>query len=141
MGTADLPTLNAGLNATSFALLLAGRWLIARGHREAHRMVMVAAVGISALFLISYLIYHSLHGSTRFAGPPGVRVVYLAILLSHTVLAMVNLPLVIFTLRQAIKGRFAQHRRIARWTWATWTYVSATGVVIYMMLYQIWPSR
>lgn len=139
MSTADLPALNAVLNGSA-AVLLVLAWLkILGGNREAHRKLMLAAVVLSGLFLLSYLTYHALHGSRRFEGPPGVRRVYLGILLTHTVLAAVNLPLVIVTLWRALKGRFAEHRRIARWTFGIWLYVSVTGVVIYLMLYQLYP--
>lgn len=139
MTTADLPALNAFLNGTAAVLLFVAWRLIKAGKREAHKKVMIAALVVSALFLTSYLIYHFLHGSTRFAGPPGVRTVYLGILLTHTVLAMVNLPMVIVTVVRAARGKFATHRRLARWTLPIWMYVSVTGVVIYVMLYRIWP--
>jgi tetratricopeptide (TPR) repeat protein len=103
---------------------------------------MLSALAVSAAFLGSYVTYHLLHGSTRFGGPPAVRVVYLGILLSHTVLAIVNLPLIVLTVVRALKREFEKHRRIALWTWRSWMYVSVTGVVVYLMLYQLWtPIR
>src|SRR5688500_5376114 len=104
MSTADLPLLNAILNGTAAVLLFIAWRLIKAGRREAHQKVMTAALVVSGLFLTSYLIYHFLHGSTRFAGPPGVRVVYLGILLTHSILAVVNLPLVLMTVVRAFRG-------------------------------------
>jgi putative membrane protein len=140
MSTADLPALNAVLNASAAVLLVSALVQIKRGNRELHEKLMLSALVVSALFLASYLLYHALHGSKRFTGPEPIRTVYLAILLSHTVLAVVNLPLVIVTLRRALLGRFADHRKIAKWTWAVWAYVSVTGVVIYLMLYVAQPA-
>lgn len=140
MTSADLPALNAVLNSIAAVLLFVGRGRILRGDRDAHRAVMLSALGVSAAFLASYLTYHALHGSRSFPTElGGLRTVYLVILLTHTVLAMVNLPLIAVTVVHALKGRFAQHRRIARWAWAVWVYVSITGVVIYAMLYQLAP--
>lgn len=140
MTTADLPALNALLNGTAAVLLVIGRVLIRSGRRAAHQKVMLAALSVSAAFLASYLVYHLSHGSRRFQGPADVRAVYLVILLTHTVLAAVNVPLVVLTVFRALTGRFEPHRRIARWAWAVWLYVSVTGVVIYVMLYQLWPA-
>lgn len=133
----DLPTLNAALNATCALLLLAGWILIRSGRREAHRRVMWAALATSALFLASYLVYHAQVGSVRFQGRGTIRAVYFAILVSHTVLAITIVPLVLWTLTHAVKGRFDRHRRIARVTLPLWGYVSVTGVVVYWMLYRI----
>lgn len=135
MDVRDLPALNAALNATSAALLATGFWLIRRGRRDAHRRVMVAALVSSAAFLVSYLVYHFQVGSVRYTGTGALRAVYFTVLLTHTVLAVVNLPLVIVTVTRALRGREAAHRRIARWTLPVWAYVSVTGVVIYVMLY------
>lgn len=137
MTVRDLPTLNAALNALSAGLLLWGYVLIRRGRREAHRRAMIAAVTCSALFLVSYLTYHAQVGSVRFARTGVIRTVYLAILLTHTVLAVVILPLVLVTLRRAQKGDFERHRRLARITLPLWAYVSVTGVVVYWMLYRL----
>lgn len=137
MTVRDLPTLNAALNALSAGLLLWGYVLIRSGRREAHRRAMIAAVTCSALFLVSYLTYHAQVGSVRFARTGVIRTVYLAILLTHTVLAVVILPLVLVTLRRAQKGDFERHRRLARITLPLWAYVSVTGVVVYWMLYRL----
>jgi uncharacterized membrane protein YozB (DUF420 family) len=136
-----LPHFNALLNATSALLLLAGFRFIRLGRIQAHRNCQVTAVVTSTLFLISYLTYHYYHGATRFAGQGLVRPVYFAILITHTVLAVVIVPLIIVTLYRAVRRDFLRHRRIARWTLPLWLYVSVTGVIVYLMLYQIYPSR
>jgi uncharacterized membrane protein YozB (DUF420 family) len=133
----DLPTLNAVLNATSAALLLWGWLLIRRGRRRDHQRVMIAALVTSALFLASYLVYHAQVGSVRFQGQGGVRTLYFAILISHTVLAVVIVPLVLITVTRALRARYDKHRRIARITLPLWAYVSVTGVVVYWMLYRL----
>lgn len=133
----DLPTWNAALNATAALLLVAGFLLIRVRRIEAHRRVMLAAFGCSVLFLISYLVYHFEVGSVKFAGTGAARTVYLAILLSHTVLAAAVPVLAVVTLSRALARRFDQHRRIARWTLPIWLYVSVTGVVVYWMLYRV----
>ena len=135
-----LPHLNALLNTTSALLLLAGFRFIRLGRIQAHRNCQVTAVLTSTLFLISYLTYHYYHGATRFAGQGLVRPVYFAILITHTTLAVVIVPLIIVTLYRAMRGDFLRHRRIARWTLPLWLYVSVTGVIVYLMLYQIYPS-
>lgn len=114
-----------------------GYLLIRAGRREAHRRAMLAALACSGLFLASYLVYHFNVGSVRFRGTGALRTIYFAILLSHTVLAVAVLPLVLVTTGRALRGRFEQHRRIARWTLPVWGYVSVTGVVVYWMLYRI----
>lgn len=136
-----LPHLNAALNFTSFILLLTGYRYIRRGNIIAHRNCQISALTTSILFLCSYLTYHYFHGSTRFSGPATVRYIYLAILLSHTILAIVIVPLVIVTVVRAVRGDFLRHRRIARITLPLWLYVSITGVIVYLMLYQIYPAR
>jgi uncharacterized membrane protein YozB (DUF420 family) len=133
----DLPTLNAVLNATSAGLLALGYVLIRRGRREAHENVMQAALVCSALFLASYLTYHAQVGSVRFQGRGPIRTVYFTILISHTILAVVIVPLVIVTFVRARQGRFDRHRAIARVTLPLWAYVSVTGVVVYWMLYRL----
>jgi uncharacterized membrane protein YozB (DUF420 family) len=133
----DLPTVNAILNATSAVLLTAGYLLVRAGRRERHKQVMLAALATSALFLASYLVYHFEVGSVRFQRQGPIRTLYLTVLASHTVLAVVILPLIAGTLRQAFAGRFPAHRRIARVTLPLWAYVSVTGVVIYWMLYRL----
>jgi uncharacterized membrane protein YozB (DUF420 family) len=133
----DLPTLNAALNATSAVLLVLGYLLIRARRIAAHRRAMLSAFGCSVVFLISYLTYHFQVGSVRFAGTGSVRTVYLAILLSHTVLAAAVPVLATITLSRALAARFDRHKRIARWTLPIWLYVSVTGVVVYWMLYQM----
>jgi putative membrane protein len=138
--TADLPAVNATLNGLAACLLAAGYYFIRRKQIGHHKICMVSAVVVSAVFLASYLTYHALHGSTKFTHSGTVRYVYFVILITHVILAAVNLPMVIITFNRAIKGRFEEHRRIARWTWPIWMYVSVTGVVVYLMLYQIYPA-
>jgi len=133
----DLPALNAMLNGTAGVLLAAGWILIRRGNRVAHRRVMLAAVACSAAFLVSYLVYHYQVGSVRFQGQGPIRTLYFAILISHTILAVVIVPLVLITLNHGLRERFDRHRRIARITAPLWAYVSVTGVVIYWMLYRM----
>lgn len=140
MDYALLPALNATLNGTSAVLIAIGRALIRRGRVLAHRSCMIAAVVTSSLFLISYLYYHWQVGSVRFQGQGWIRTVYFAILLSHTVLAVVVVPLVIVTLARGLRERFDRHKKIARWTYPIWLYVSVTGVVIYVMLYQLYAQ-
>jgi putative membrane protein len=134
----DLPALNASLNAASAALLAAGYVLIRRGRVQAHRAAMLAALASSALFLTSYLAYHAQVGSVRFPGRGPVRALYLAILVSHTILAVAIVPLVAVTVTRALGRRFDRHRRIARITLPLWGYVSVTGVVVYWMLYRLY---
>src|SRR5713226_7841877 len=135
-----LPPLNALLNSLSAILLVIGHRCIKTGRREAHRQYMTGAFIVSSLFLISYLTYHYHHGTTSFKGEGWARPVYFFILTTHTVLAASVVPLVIITLRRALKGNFEKHIPIARWTYPIWLYVSITGVVVYVMLYQLWPS-
>ena len=137
MTVSDLPALNATLNGSSAILVVIGWILIKRGHRTAHRNVMLAACGTSLLFLISYLIYHAQVGSVRFTRQGPIRTVYFIILLTHTVLAAVIVPMVLITLSRGLKGRYDRHRRIARWTLPVWLYVSVTGVIVYLMLYRL----
>ena len=136
-----LPHLNAGLNALTTLLLVAGYVFIRRGQVAYHRACMLAAFAVSGLFLISYLVYHSQVGTTRFAGVGWVRPLYFAVLASHTVLAALILPLALLTLVQALRGEFRRHRRLARWTLPLWIYVGVTGsAVIYVMLYHLFPG-
>ena len=132
-----LPAVNASLNGTCAALLLTGLLFIRRRNVQAHAACMGAAFGVSALFLLSYLLYHFFHGSTRFAGSGWVRPFYFAILISHTILAAAIVPLAIRTLFLAAKKRFTEHARLSRWTLPLWLYVSVTGVVVYWMLYRV----
>lgn len=137
----NLPTLNALFNALSALCLLSGYAFIRRRQVAHHRACMIAAFVSSTLFLIGYLTYHAQAGTTRFAGQGWIRPVYFAMLISHTLLAAVVLPLAVTTLGFALKGNFQKHRRIARWTLPMWLYVSVTGVVIYLMLYHLFPSH
>ena len=141
MNLSDLPAVNASLNCLSAILLSTGYYFIRRKNQAAHRNCMVAAVCTSTLFLISYLVYHSQAGRTVFREPQWFRPIYLTILLTHTVLAVVIVPMVLVTLSRAIQGRFELHRKVARWTWPLWMYVSTTGVLIYLLLYQIFPQK
>lgn len=132
-----LPAFNAAINSVVTVLLVAG-WLAIRRRRvPVHRACMVAAVALSAVFLASYLVYHYQVGSVRFQGTGAVRTLYFAILISHTVLAATVPFLVGVTLYRALRRRFVRHRAIARWTLPIWLYVSVTGVVVYLMLYQM----
>lgn len=133
----DLPTINAALNSLSAIQLLCGYVFIRRRQIARHRLCMMGACLTSALFLISYLLYHAQVGSRPFTGAGTIRVVYFAILLSHTVLATAIVPMVIMTLRRALRGDFPAHARIARFTFPLWMYVSVTGVMVYWMLYQM----
>jgi putative membrane protein len=132
-----LPTVNAALNALAFVLLVLGFAAIRRGARARHHALMIAACATSALFLVSYLTRVALTGTHRFPGTGALRAAYLAVLGSHTLLAAVAAPLVLRTLYLALRGRFPAHRRIARATLPIWMYVSATGVVVYAMLYHL----
>ena len=132
----DLPAVNASLNATSGVLLLIGYTLIRARRIAAHRAVMIAAFAASVLFLVCYLVYHAQVGSVPFPRYGFVRPLYFTILISHVLLAFTVPPLAIITLSRGLKGRYPQHRRIARWTFPIWLYVSVTGVLVYVLLYQ-----
>jgi uncharacterized membrane protein YozB (DUF420 family) len=134
----DLPALNAALNATSGCLLAAGYYFIRRKRIPQHRACMISALVVSTLFLVSYLVYHAHVGSKPFPGRGSIRALYFAILITHVVLAAVIVPMALVTLRRGLRMDVARHRRIARWTWPLWMYVSVTGVVIYLMLYRIY---
>ncbi len=146
MSLSSLPAVNATLNGLSAVFLLLGYYYIHRGEQTSHQRCMIAALISSALFLVSYLTYHGysayyLHqGPTVFRNPPGFRPIYLGILLTHTVLAMAIVPMVLVTLTRALRKRFDLHRKISRWTWPLWMYVSVTGVLIYLLLYRIFPQ-
>jgi uncharacterized membrane protein YozB (DUF420 family) len=135
----DLPALNAILNATSAVLLAMGYRFIRRRQVTAHKRCMLAACTTSALFLASYLTYHYYAGSMPFRGQGWVRPLYFTILISHTILATAIVPLAIITLLRALKADFRKHARLARWTLPMWLYVSVTGVIVYVMLYQLFP--
>jgi uncharacterized membrane protein YozB (DUF420 family) len=142
----DLPAVNGSLNGLSAVFLGFGYFFIRRGNRTAHRNCMIAAFVTSTIFLACYLTYHIylgvvLHrGPTKFLNPAWFRPIYLTILFTHTVLAVVIVPMVFMTLSRAVKQRFELHKKIARWTWPLWMYVSVTGVLIYFLLYQIFPQ-
>lgn len=137
----QLPLLNALLNSASTVCILAGWACIAREMKRAHALFMAAAVVFSAIFLASYLYYHFHAGSVRFTAGGWARPVYFTILVSHIALAFAVPPLVLATVFHALRGRFDRHRRLARWTLPVWLYVSATGVLIYLMLYVWFPAR
>lgn len=137
MSFQDLPALNATLNALAAVLLVCGWTLIRRGQITWHRRVMVTAFGVSVAFLVSYLVYHFEAGSKRFPGTGTVRAVYLAILLTHTVLAAAVPFLAVASLWRGWTGSYEKHRAVARWTLPIWLYVSVTGVLVYWMLYRM----
>jgi len=137
MEVRSLPALNAILNTTSAVLLVSGYTMIRSRRRETHRRFMLAAFTVSVLFLISYLIYHAQVGSVRFQKTGWIRPVYFTILISHTVLAALVVPLALVTIYRAWKGRFERHRALARVTFPIWLYVSVTGVIVYLMLYHL----
>ncbi len=136
----DFPAIDAALNALSAVLLTLGYIFIRRKNVLAHKVSMISAFGASTLFLGCYLWYHTHHGITRFPGKGAARVFYLALLGSHTVLAVVIVPMVLTTLYRAWRERFDLHKRIARWTLPLWLYVSVTGVIVYWMLYHLYPG-
>jgi uncharacterized membrane protein YozB (DUF420 family) len=135
----DLPAVNAFLNATSACLLLLGYRAIRGLKIERHRALMLSAAATSTLFLVSYITYHARVGSMRFTGQGLMRTVYFAILISHTILAIVVVPLVLRTLYLGLRRRDDRHRRVARITFPLWLYVSVTGVIVYWMLYRLYP--
>lgn len=132
-----MPSLNAVLNGTSAVLLALGFYFIKTGNIAAHKRAMTAAFVVSSVFLVSYLTYHYRFGSTHFRGHGPLRKVYFAILISHTLLAVVVAPMAIVTFVRALRGKYVEHRKIARVTWPVWIYVSVTGVVVYWMLYRM----
>lgn len=136
----SLPTVNAILNTISLMLLTAGYILIRRGERDAHKKAMLSAVGTSALFLTSYLIYHYHVGSVKFSGQGLVRTLYFAILIPHIILAAAMVPAILVVLKRGLTGAFVEHKRLAKPTLAVWMYVSVTGVVVYLMLYHLYPA-
>ena len=141
MSVADLPVVNACLNGLSAILLTTGYFFIRRRKKTAHRNCMVSAFVTSAIFLACYLTYHfTVKTVTHFEKPAWFRPIYLTILITHTILAVVIVPLVLTSLTLGLRGRFEKHKRISRWTWPLWMYVSVTGVVIYLLLYQIFPQ-
>lgn len=141
MTFSDLPAVNATLNGLSAVLLGAGFYFIRHKNIAAHRKCMLAAVVTSTLFLACYLTYHAKAGRTVFKEPAWFRPIYLALLTTHTILAVVIVPMVIVTLTRALRERFEKHKKIARWTLPLWMYVSVTGVVIYWLLYHLFPQK
>lgn len=133
----DLPALNATLNAISTVLLVTGYVFIRRGERRKHRLCMISALVMSALFLTSYVIYHAQVGSVPFKGTGWIRTVYFAVLIPHVILAAAIVPPILITASRGLSARYDKHRRIARWTLPLWLYVSVTGVIVYLMLYQM----
>ena len=140
ISTSQLPTVNAALNSLSALFLVTGYFLIKSKRVSAHRFCMLSAVACSTLFLISYLTYHFQVGSVPFKAQGPIRTVYFTILITHTILAAAVVPLALITLVRALRERFLSHRRIARWTFPIWLYVSVTGVIVYWMLYGLVPS-
>jgi uncharacterized membrane protein YozB (DUF420 family) len=132
----DLPAVNASLNAISGVLLLIAYIFIRNRQIERHRKTMIAAFVASSLFLVCYVVYHAQVGSVRFTRQGIVRPIYFSILITHVTLAAVVLPMAILTLSRGLQARYSQHRRIARWTFPIWMYVSVTGVLVYVLLYQ-----
>ena len=142
-----LPHLNATLNALGSVFLLSGFYFIMRRRVAPHRWCMLAASCVSALFLVSYIAHHALRtyylglGPTKFTGEGIIRPIYFTILTSHTILAACIAPFVIVTLRRGLKGRYESHKKLARLVFPVWFYVSITGVIVYLLLYQIYPGR
>lgn len=137
----NLPHLQALLNTSAASLLGAGYYFIRKRNRSAHRACMVGALAVSAAFLTSYLIYHAKIGYIPFAGQGAIRPIYFAVLGSHVILAFLIVPVVLVTAGLALKGRFSWHRRIARWTLPVWLYVSVSGVMIYLLAYQVYLPK
>jgi uncharacterized membrane protein YozB (DUF420 family) len=137
---AYLPPLIATLNSASAVFLLLGRWMISQGKRDAHKYCMLAAFSSSTVFLACYLYFHYRVGNVHFLGQGWIRPVYFAILITHVALAFATVPLVLVTLSRGLTARYDRHRRIARWTFPIWLYVSITGVLVYFMLYQWYPN-
>ncbi len=134
-----LPAVDAFLNASSAVFLVLGFFFVRQKNIRAHKTCMLSAFASSAIFLVCYLTYHYFHGTTHFPGSGGIRTFYLVLLGSHTVLAALVVPLVLVTLSRAWRECFSQHKRIARWTLPLWLYVSVTGVLVYWMLYHLYP--
>jgi putative membrane protein len=133
------PAINAALNLTCFVYLIGGRFAIARGDRVLHRRRMLGAFAASAVFLVSYVIRFATTGAHKYPGDGWDRALYLVLLFSHMALALVLVPLVVGALRRGLRGDFAAHRRIVRFTYPVWMYVSVTGVIVYLMLYHLAP--
>ncbi len=136
---AVLPHLQAGLNVLTVCLISVAYYNIRQDNRAVHRKLMIAALTVSALFMVSYLTYHSQVGNVKFAGEGGVRPIYFTILASHVILAALIVPMVIITAFHALRGSFERHKRIARWTFPIWIYVSVSGVIVYLMAFHLYP--
>ena len=137
----DLPIINACLNALATLFLSLGYFFVRKGNKTAHKKCMISAFLTSAVFLTCYLIYHfNTEVVTRFVNPSWFRPIYLVILITHVILAVVIFPLIFMTFSRALKARYELHKKIAKWTWPLWMYVSITGVLIYLLLYQIFPQ-
>jgi len=139
IGISDLPHVNAALNAISIVFLALGLRFILRGDRRRHKAMMLSAATVSALFLVTYLIYHFNSGLAKFGGEGIIRPIYFGILIAHVIGAVVITPLVPLTLYRALRGQYDRHRRIARWTWPLWMYVAVSGVVVYVMATHLFP--
>ena len=138
---ADLTHVNAALNAATIVFLGMGLWFILRGDRRGHRAAMLAALAVSAMFLVTYLIYHFNAGLAKFGGEGAIRPIYFTVLALHVVAAVVITPLVPVTVFRALSGRYDRHRKIARWTWPLWMYVAVSGVVVYVMAVHVYPYQ
>ena len=140
MQLSDLPALNATLNSAATVFIVAGLVFIKKGNKKAHIICMISALVVSAAFLTSYLIYHYNHPTTKFTHDGLPRMIYFFILATHVPLAALNLPMIILTVVPAARKRFDRHKRLARWTYPVWLYVSVTGVLVYLMLYRWYPA-
>ncbi len=136
-----LPPIQALLNITAASFMSVGYYFIKRGNKSRHRACMVGALAVSTLFFLLYIYYHSKVGNIPFAGAGLIRPLYFSVLISHVVLAALIVPLVLVTVSFALRGRFQQHRRVARWTLPIWLYVSVTGVLIYLLAFHIFPPE
>jgi putative membrane protein len=137
MSVTDLPAVNATLNSIATVLLITGYVFIRRGDRQKHKACMIAALVTSVLFLTSYVIYHARVGSVPFRGTGWIRTVYFSVLIPHVILAAAVVPPILITTSRGLSAKYDKHRRIARWTLPIWLYVSVTGVIVYLMLYQM----
>ena len=135
-----LPHVQAGLNATTASILAVGYYFIRSNNRSAHRACMIGAAGVSAVFMVCYLIYHAKIGNIPFAGQGAIRPFYFTVLASHVILAALNIPLVVITLVYACRGKLTSHRRFARWALPVWGYVSVTGLLVYLLAFHLYPS-
>jgi len=141
MTVEQLPAVNASLNGLATILLLLGFYLIKTGRREAHKICMIAAFCTSTVFLACYLYYHYHVGATRFTDPAWFKPFYFALLIPHVILAVVMLPFIFKALWHAYKGDFERHKKTVKWAWPMWLFVSITGVMVYLILYQIFPQK